>query len=103
MVCCKEWCWRVSQTSSLLWVSADPGCRKSVLSKSLIDRELQNAISHVTCFFSFKEDDPDQRTLNNALCALLHQLFSKNRALLRHAVADFEVEKSYLPELPNKL
>ncbi|KAB5518246.1 hypothetical protein GE09DRAFT_1294182 [Coniochaeta sp. 2T2.1] len=29
--------WRESQTSSLLWVSADPGCGESVLSRALID------------------------------------------------------------------
>ncbi|ERF75648.1 hypothetical protein EPUS_08801 [Endocarpon pusillum Z07020] len=38
--------WHQSSTDSLLWISADPGCGKSVLSKSLVDYELQNTTTH---------------------------------------------------------
>ena len=33
--------WAGNDSSELLWVTADPGCGKSVLSKSLVDCELQ--------------------------------------------------------------
>src|SRR6266699_739264 len=43
--------WRESRTSSLLWVSADPGCGKSVLAKSLLERELLSTTFRTTCYF----------------------------------------------------
>lgn len=55
-----------------LWVTADPGCGKSVLSKSLIDDELRSTSSSVTAYFFFKDDNDDQRKAAMALCALLH-------------------------------
>ncbi|KAH0539023.1 hypothetical protein FGG08_004417 [Glutinoglossum americanum] len=91
--------WLESKTSSLLWVSADPGCGKSVLSKSLVDNELQSTETRTTCYFFFKEDNTEQKTRENALCALLHQLFSQNSILLQHAVPDFERDGSMLPQL----
>lgn len=36
--------WLESCSSDLLWVTADPGCGKSVLSRSLIDHELQAVV-----------------------------------------------------------
>ena len=78
--------WAESDCSELLWVTADPGCGKSVLSKSLIDCELRSTLSLTTAYFFFKDDIPEQRSVTHALCALLHQLCSQNRALLRKAV-----------------
>ncbi|TVY44186.1 Protein SERAC1 [Lachnellula subtilissima] len=68
--------WRNYHTSSLLWVSADPGYSKSILSRFLVDKELQTTQSQTTCFFFFKDDNKKQKTATNALCAILHQLFS---------------------------
>lgn len=65
--------WKDNQLSGPLWVTADPGCGKSVLSKSLIDNELQNTSSSTTCYFFFKDDSADQRSVTKAICALLHQ------------------------------
>ena len=78
--------WRDSATSSLLWVSADPGCGKSVLSRFLADKELQATRNRTICYFFFKDDNEDQKTTTNALCALLHQLFNRKRELLSHAI-----------------
>ena len=78
--------WAESDCSELLWVTADPGCGKSVLSKSLIDCELRSTLSLTTAYFFFKDDSPEQRSVTHALCALVHQLCSQNRALLRKAV-----------------
>jgi hypothetical protein len=46
--------WLHSQENDLLWISADPGCGKSVLSKSLVDNELQDTETHSVCYFFFQ-------------------------------------------------
>lgn len=95
--------WRDSTKSSLLWVSADPGAGKSVLAKCLVDTELAASDSRSTCYFFFKEDDPDQRSVVNALCAILHQLLSRNKSLIKHAMPAFDENGSQLPQLFDKL
>jgi ankyrin repeat protein len=83
--------WRDEQSSSLLWVSADPGCGKSVLSKALVDEKLVNAdpTNATICYYFFKDDSSNQRSATKAMSALLHQLFSKKIALIKHALNDF--------------
>ena len=80
--------WLAKQTSGLLWVSADPGCGKSVLSKSLVDEELRSTNERTTCYFFFK-DNPDQNSVATALCALLHQLFEQKQFLISHAMPSY--------------
>jgi ankyrin repeat domain-containing protein 50 len=88
--------WQESKFSSLLWVSADPGCGKSVLSKSLIDEDLKSTESRVTCYFFFKDDNEKQKSVTSALSALLHQLFSQRKSLIHHAMLDHAAEGSQL-------
>ncbi|KAL1855493.1 hypothetical protein Plec18167_007085 [Paecilomyces lecythidis] len=76
--------WLESECSDLLWISADPGCGKSVLAKSLINDEFRTLGSSV-CYFFFKDND-NQRNLETALCAILHQVFDQQPQLLRHAL-----------------
>lgn len=78
--------WRDSNGSSILWVSADPRCGKSILSKLLIDKELQATKSRTTCYFFVKDDNDIQKTATGALCALLHQVFTQKPGLLGHAM-----------------
>ncbi|KAL7928822.1 hypothetical protein V8C35DRAFT_317137 [Trichoderma chlorosporum] len=80
--------WQESKQSTTLWVSADPGCGKSVLSKHLIDSVLLNTVSRTTCYFFFKDDFEDQKNAVNALCCILHQLFMQKRVLLSEAILD---------------
>ena len=102
--------WQQSN-SGLLWVSADPGCGKSVLAKSLIDREMRATSSRTissqransqrvsfraTCYFFFKDDNEKQKSSTIALSSLLHQLFSQKQYLIRHAMRDYETEGSNL-------
>ena len=77
--------WSVSLKDNLLWISADPGCGKSVLSKSLIDHEFHDTDTYTVCYFFFK-DNEEQDSLPTALCALLHHLFAGRPELLRHAL-----------------
>ncbi|KAL7904840.1 purine and uridine phosphorylase [Trichoderma velutinum] len=78
----------LQQESGPLVVTADPGCGKSVLAKYLIDHGLPR--SATICYFFFK--DQDQNTIRQALCALLHQLFTQKPALIQHAVAKFRID-----------
>ncbi|KAL7794854.1 hypothetical protein V8C43DRAFT_321631 [Trichoderma afarasin] len=71
------------QESGPLVITADPGCGKSVLAKYLIDHGLPR--SATICYFFFK--DQDQNTIRQALCALLHQLFTQKPVLINHAIA----------------
>lgn len=78
--------WWQACNDDLLWISADPGCGKSVLAKSIIDDCLPVSGSGVTmCYFFFKDND-QQNNLATALCALLHQLFSQRPDLLHNAI-----------------
>lgn len=79
----KKW---LEQDSGPLLVTADPGCGKSVLAKYLIDDILPQSATTV-CYFFFK--DQDQNTMRQALCALLHQLFSERRPLIKHAMREY--------------
>ncbi|MCJ1229232.1 hypothetical protein MMC12_005897 [Toensbergia leucococca] len=93
--------WRDKQTSTWLYVTADPGCGKSVLSKLLVNeyakRNPTEAVS--ICYYFFKDDSEENRSANHAMCAILHQLFSQNRNLLRHAMPDFGRNGQKLPQL----
>jgi ankyrin repeat domain-containing protein 50 len=95
--------WLASEFSDLLWISADPGCGKSVLAKSLVDHELRSTSVRTTCYFFFKDDDVDQKLIENALCALIHQLLSQNGRLIKHALSDFRCEGDKLAQSYNKL
>ncbi|KID83213.1 Ankyrin repeat protein [Metarhizium guizhouense ARSEF 977] len=75
----------LNQDSGPLLVSADPGCGKSVLAKYLVDHGLPR--SSTICYFFFKEQD--QNKVRQALCALLHQLFSQKPSLIDYAMPQF--------------
>ncbi|KAF2186585.1 hypothetical protein K469DRAFT_141793 [Zopfia rhizophila CBS 207.26] len=79
--------WKTSNHDDILWLSADPGCGKSVLSRALIDEKLIDSGSAMICYFFFK-DNEEQNNTSTAICALLHQLFCADEELLqRHAIA----------------
>ncbi|KAL7796464.1 ankyrin repeat-containing domain protein [Trichoderma afarasin] len=73
--------WQDSISSSMLWVSANPGCGKSVLAKYLVDK-LKTTELKATCYFFFKDDFEDQKSAKAALSCILHQLFIQRENLL---------------------
>ena len=73
--------WKESRESSLLVVSADPGCGKSVLARYLIDEVLPRGSSIISYFF-FKDDFDDQRTALNAARSLLRQIIRQSPGLI---------------------
>ncbi|KAF2219963.1 nucleoside phosphorylase domain-containing protein, partial [Elsinoe ampelina] len=65
--------WKQSTQNTLLWISADPGCGKSVLTRALVDEQLlSNDSDTLVCHFFFRESD-GQNHVHESLCALLHQ------------------------------
>ena len=85
--------WQESKSSRMLWVSADPGCGKSVLAKYLVDSVLATTESRTTCYFFFKDDFEDQRSIVCALCCILRQLFLQKRILLSEKIFEqFEMD-----------
>ena len=85
----------LGQRSGPLLVSADPGCGKSVLSKYLVDDYLRRHADKISYFF-FK--DQVQNRLRQALCALLHQLFSFMPSLISHALPTFRLDGPQMTE-----
>ena len=88
--------WHESSSDDLLWISADAGCGKSVLARSLVDNELQSTDTHTVCYFFFK-DNQEQDNIAAAFCAILHQLFSCRGQLIRHAVTTWDKVGQKLP------
>lgn len=93
--------WRQQSASGLLWVTADPGCGKSVLSSFLIDvsEGIESTSKVNVCYFFFKDDSAEQRTANYALQALLHQIYTKQPELVTHLTA-YHASKG--PEVPQQ-
>ena len=85
--------WRNKKSSNLLWVSAGPGCGKSVLSRALIDerRVCSNVMTSTVCYFFFKDGQEHRSRGAQAFSAILHQLF-ENTLLVSHALPSY---KSY--------
>ena len=92
-----------NKNSRLLWVSAGPGCGKSVLAKSLIDREIKSTATRTTCYFFFKDDNEKQKTISFALSAILHQLFYQKPLLIQYAMQDYAAEGGKLTQSFHKL
>ncbi|KAK5100861.1 hypothetical protein LTR70_001102 [Exophiala xenobiotica] len=86
--------WDGSDHKTILWLSADPGCRKSVFSRYYVDM-LQAAGDATVCYFFFK-DNAEQNDLNIAVCAILHQLFSDQPQLISVAIPSWERNKTLI-------
>jgi hypothetical protein len=82
--------WWKAPNNDLLWISADSGCGKSVLAKSLIDEVFKTSDPCVSVVYFFFKDNDEQNNLAAALCAILHQLFSLKSELLRHALPSWD-------------
>ncbi|KAK6348438.1 hypothetical protein TWF718_006232 [Orbilia javanica] len=72
----------------LLWLSANPGCGKSVLAKYLVDSGLEPAKSRTICSFFFNDNLEDQRSFTTALCCILSQLFRTEPTLLSRTIVE---------------
>jgi hypothetical protein len=88
--------WLGATTDDILWVSADPGCGKSVLSRRLADQPRTDV---TFAYFFFKDGLEDQVSATKALSALLHQILSQKKTLIKHALPAYRENGQRLPEL----
>lgn len=99
--------WRDNDVKRLIWISADPGCGKSVLARYVVDEDLPNAFLSASpkriLYYFFKDTSLEQRSASRALCAMLHQLFTFCPQLIRHALPKYRERgaalSTTLPEL----
>ncbi|KAF4815679.1 Vegetative incompatibility protein HET-E-1 [Colletotrichum siamense] len=81
--------WLESTTSSIISVSAGPGCGKSVLARALIDdgQLSTNPANTTVCYFFFKDGYDRRVNSHDALSSVLHQIFTKDlgASLISHA------------------
>jgi hypothetical protein len=95
--------WLEDQEDSLLWLSLDPGCGKSVLMKHLVD-SLQATDPGCICYFFFKSDgDIEQRNLAHAFSAILHQLFTAFPKWINRFKDDYERHGANIVRMGTKL
>ena len=85
--------WRDNDTKRLLWISADPGCGKSVLARCIVDEDLpslfQTGPSKRVLYYFFKDTSTEQRSASRAICTILHQLFVSHPQLIRYALRKY--------------
>jgi hypothetical protein len=90
--------WLKAERSALLWLTADPGCGKSVLARMLVDTRFSVPGAQASesldklnvCYFFFKDDSEENKSAGHALCAILHQLFLQEKELLKYAVSEWQ-------------
>jgi len=95
------------QKASFLWLSGYPGCGKSTLASFLIDELRRGGDGDgefpgtpVCCYFFFKDDDDQRRSADRAMCTILHQLFTANPQLIRHALAQSQKGERFSENFP---
>ncbi|KAH6673982.1 hypothetical protein F5X68DRAFT_214590 [Plectosphaerella plurivora] len=82
-----EW---MDTPASLLWLTANPGCGKSVLSGCVIDFfDSTYGENAIICSFFFRAGEETRRQADQALCAMLHQIFTIEPSLAKIALAAF--------------
>src|SRR5437588_8771698 len=83
--------WLEGGVSGVLWLSADPGCGKSVIASYLV-KHLESRPDAIVCYFFFKDDSEEQRSATFALCAVLHQIFKRRPHLIEFAREEFKAK-----------
>ncbi|KAH7381872.1 ankyrin repeat-containing domain protein, partial [Cadophora sp. MPI-SDFR-AT-0126] len=86
--------WRSSANDALglLWISADPGCGKSVLARSLIDENLLHpptSTPPTVCYFFFKYGISEQQGGATCIRAILRQIFQQQPFLIKYALPEY--------------
>ena len=93
--------WRDKDTTQLLWISADPGCGKSVLAKCIVDEDLPKAFRNdpprPILYYFFKDTGAEQRSACRAISTILHQLFSFFPKLIQYALPKFRENDGAVP------
>lgn len=86
--------WLRDTSSALLWVTANPGCGKTVLSRFLVEILSRQASEATVCYFFFKAGEEGRHHSHQALCAILHQVFKKHAKALNFAMKEYSSSDS---------
>ncbi|KAH0443799.1 ankyrin repeat protein [Colletotrichum camelliae] len=81
--------WLRDASSALLWVTANPGCGKTVLSRFLVDVLSRQASEATVSYFFFKAGEEGQHHAHQALCAVLHNVFKVHSKAIKFAMKDY--------------
>ncbi|KAF6802449.1 ankyrin repeat protein [Colletotrichum sojae] len=81
--------WLEDSASTLLWVTANPGCGKTVLSGFLVDVLSRPPIDSTVCHFFFKAGEEGRRHSHQALSAILHQVFKSRPKAINVAMKTY--------------
>lgn len=83
--------WLSLDSHSLLWLSGNPGCGKTVISSFLIETlRAQLHSERIVAYFICDNKDMHFRTKEAILRFLLHQIMVANQSLARHAVDHYK-------------
>ncbi|TDZ31377.1 Calcium-independent phospholipase A2-gamma [Colletotrichum spinosum] len=88
--------WLKNPSSALLWLMANPGCGKTVLSSFLVDVLSRKSHKATVCHFFFKAGEDSRQNSSQALCAILHQVFKSHPQSIKNAMDAFSVNDSGL-------
>lgn len=91
--------WLEEEGPSLLWISADPGCGKSVLTSFLIGHHRRTSAVANICYFFFKADSIEQGEAVYGLSAMLHQLYTLQPGLIEVAQKQLQIPGQNLKSL----
>ena len=75
--------WKNAPSSAFLWLSADPGCGKSVLARHMVDSVLADRHPY---YFFFKDGYSGQTTADSALSCILHQILATRDSLFSEEI-----------------
>ena len=95
--------WDQEDSIGWLWITANPGCGKSVLARFLTEDFHKNKEGTYICYFFFKDDTETNRSANHALCAILHQLMCYDPRIVRQALTAYASNGKQLPHLIESL
>ncbi|RSL92212.1 hypothetical protein CEP52_013947 [Fusarium oligoseptatum] len=78
------------QHFGLLLISAGPGCGKSVLARYLVQDVLPYGDPAATVAYFFFKNSTEQRSLPNALCAIIHRILFQLNDLVDHCMDEIQ-------------
>lgn len=87
--------WTEAEETSLLWVTGEPGCGKTMLSAFLTDHlRLNHATGPKPQVFFFFCDDKirSQRDASAIIRGILYQIIQQDRKLIKHVKSRFELD-----------
>lgn len=91
--------WQSCLGSSLLWITSNAGCGKSIMAKFLVNyfrahREANTALNFG--YFFFMDGIAGQDNASAAVSALLHQLYRSQHSLIKHTTRKFNGAPAYV-------